>query len=51
MSILFGHTTFRIEMTNDSLCYLSKDQVRNFLAHINNIDNHVKIDVTKVFSK
>ena len=49
--IAFGHTTFRIEMANDSLYYLSKDQVRNFLAHVNNIDNHVKIDVTNVFSK
>jgi len=49
--IAFGHTTFRIEMANDSLYYLSKDQVRQILAHVNNIDNNVKIDVTKVFSK
>jgi len=38
-------------MANDSLYYLSKDQVRQILAHVNNIDNYVKIDVTKVFSK
>ena len=49
--ISFGNTTFRIEMPNDSLYYLSKDQVRKVLALVNNIDNNVKIDVTKVFSK
>ena len=49
--IVFGNTTFLIEMANDSLYNLSKDQIRKNLAHVNNIDNHVKIDVTKVFSE
>ena len=49
--IAFVHTTFRIEMANDSLYYLSKDQVQNILAYVNDIDNNVKIDVTKLFSK
>ena len=49
--IAFAHTTFRVEMANDSIYSLSKDQVQKSLARVNNIDNHVKIDVTKVFSK
>jgi len=38
-------------MTKDSLYYLSKEQVQQILTHANNIFQHVKVDITKVFSK
>jgi len=38
-------------MAKDSLNYFSKDQVRSFLAHVNNIDHDVKIDVTILSKK
>ena len=49
--IAFGNTTFHISMAKDSLYYLSKEQVQQILTHVNNVSQHVKVDITKVFSK
>ena len=47
--IAIGHATFRIEMANDSLYYLTKDQVQTVGTSQQNHD--VIIDVATVFSK
>ena len=49
--ITFGNTTFHILMAKDSLYYLSKEQVQQILTHLNDISQHVKVDMTKAFSK
>jgi hypothetical protein len=49
--IAFGNTIFNVEMAKDSLYYLSKEQVQQILTHVNHVTQHVKVDVTKVFTK
>ena len=49
--INFVNTTFHISMENDSLYYLSKEPIQQILIHVNNISQHVKVDITKLFSK
>ena len=49
--ITFGNTTFYIEMAKDSLYDFSKEQVQHILTHVNNVSQHVKVDVTKVFTR
>ena len=48
--IAFGNTTFHISMAKDSL-YLRKEKVQQILKHVNNVSQHVKVDIMKVFSK
>ena len=43
----FGNTTFHISMAKDSLYYLTKEQVQQILTHVNNVSQHVKVDITK----
>ena len=38
-------------MAKDYLYYLSKEQVQQILTHVNNVSQHVKVDITKDFSK
>ena len=50
--IAFGNISFYVEMSNDySLYYLSEEQVQQILTHVNNISQHVKVDIKKVFIK
>ena len=35
--IAFGNTIFNIEMSKDSLYYLSKEQVQQILTHVNHL--------------
>ena len=49
--IAFGNTIFNIEMAKDFLYYLSKEQEKQILAHVNQVTQHVKVDITKVFTK
>jgi len=48
--ISFGNKTFHISMAKHSFHYLRKEQVQQILTHVNNISQHVKVDITKVFS-
>ena len=48
--IAFGNTTFLISMAKDSLYNLRKEQVQQILTHVNYVSQHVKVDITKVFS-
>jgi hypothetical protein len=50
-TIAFGATKFRINMANDRLYYLSKDQIKQILTHVNNVTNLVKVDKGTVFTK
>ena len=45
--ILVSH----IEKAKDSLYYFCKEQVIQILVHVNNFPQHVKIDITIVFTK
>ena len=38
-------------MTSDSLNYISKEQVKLLLTHVNSVTIHVKADVSKAYSK
>ena len=37
-------------MTSDSLYYISKEQVKSILTHVNIVTNNVKADVSKAYS-
>ena len=48
--IVYGNTTFHIEVAKNSFDNLSKEQVQQILTHIN-ISQHVKVNITKTFTK
>ena len=49
--ISFGVHIFDVPMTSDSLYYISKEQVKLILTHVNSVSNNVKADVSKAYSK
>jgi hypothetical protein len=49
--ISFGVHIFDVPMTSDSLYYISKEQVKLILTHVNNVTTNVKANVSKAYSK
>jgi hypothetical protein len=50
--ISFGNTTFTIGMTSDQLYFLTKDQVKQLLTHVNNVTNSTKsVNLCTAYSK
>ena len=38
-------------MTSDSLYYVSKEQVKTILTHVNSVTSNIQVDVSKAYSK
>ena len=49
--ISFGATTFSVPMASDSLYYITKDQVKQLLPHVNIVTLNNRVNLTTSFTK
>ena len=49
--ISFGATTFSVPMASDSLYYITKDQVKQLLTHVNIVTLNNRVNLTTSFTK